>query len=160
LINRLRQNHYQVQVACDPDQTSWWLGAGEKNLVTPRTVSELLAVVDRAGAFIGNDSGPGHVAAFCGVPSFILFGSGLPEWFAPLPLVSHCVEGKPCPYKPCFDYCRFPVPQCLWNVTLDEVWTELQLFLKAKGPAIKAYSQGSAPQESLSKVEAAASQGL
>src|SRR5262249_51253021 len=90
LIHPIPQKHYQVQVACDPDQTSWWLGAGEKNVVTPRTVSELLALVDRAGAFIGNDSGPGHVAAFCGVPSFILFGSGLPEWFAPLPLVSHC----------------------------------------------------------------------
>ena len=50
----------------------------------PRNVTELIAQIDRAGAFIGNDSGPGHLAAICGVPTFTLFGPQLPEWFAPL----------------------------------------------------------------------------
>jgi hypothetical protein len=64
-------------------------------------------LIDRAGAFIGNDSGPGHLAAFCGVPTFTLFGPQLPEWFAPLHPGSEWLEGKACPYKPCSDYCRY-----------------------------------------------------
>ena len=115
LVARLRQKDYRVQVACDPDQQDWWLAAGEEKVATPRTVAELFALADRAGAFIGNDSGPGHLAAFCGVPTFTLFGPQMPEWFAPLHPGSEWLEGKACPYKPCSDYCRFPTPCCMAN---------------------------------------------
>jgi len=129
LVARLRQKGYRVQVACDPDQQDWWLTAGEDGVVAPRTVSELFALADRAGAFVGNDSGPGHLAAFCGVPTFTLFGPQLPEWFAPLHPASQWLEGKPCPYKPCSDYCRFPVPYCMANSTEEEVWELAAAFV-------------------------------
>jgi heptosyltransferase-2 len=129
LVARLRQANYRVQVACDPDQQQWWLAAGEKHLAMPRTVSELFTLVDRAGAFVGNDSGPGHLAAFCGVPTFTLFGPQLPEWFAPLHPASEWLEGKACPYKPCSDYCRFPVPCCMVNSAEDGVWALVQAFV-------------------------------
>jgi len=129
LVARLRKNNHAVVVACDPDQRQWWLQAGEANIATPQTVSELLALVDGSRAFIGNDSGPGHLAAFCGVPTLTLFGPQLPEWFAPLHPAAVSIEGKTCPYKPCSDYCRFPTPHCLWNVTVDEVWGELKEFV-------------------------------
>jgi heptosyltransferase-2 len=132
LIRRLRQESHQVQVACDPDQRNWWLAVGETNVVTPRTVAELFKVVDRAGAFIGNDSGPGHLAAFCGVPTFTLFGPQLPEWFAPLHPAAQWFEGKACPYKPCSDYCRFPEPFCLTGMTEEEVWTRVEWFVEAQ----------------------------
>ena len=93
-----------------PDQHDWWLNAGEKSVAMPRSVAELLALADQAGAFIGNDSGPGHLAAFCGVPTFTIFGPQFPEWFAPLHPASDWLEGKACPYKPCSDYCRFSSP--------------------------------------------------
>jgi len=136
LINRLRRENYRVQVACDPDKQSWWLAAGEKDVATPRTVAELLALADRAGAFIGNDSGPGHLAAFCGVPTFTLFGPQLPEWFAPLHPASEWLEGKACPYKPCSDYCRFAVPCCMANSSEEEVWTLMKGFV---GRAMRAH---------------------
>jgi ADP-heptose:LPS heptosyltransferase len=129
LVGRLRQANYRVQVAGDPDQQDWWLAAGEKHLATPRTVAELFALVDRAGAFIGNDSGPGHLAAFCGVPTFTLFGPQLPEWFAPLHPASEWLEGKACPFKPCSDYCRFRVPYCMANLGDDEVWALVKAFV-------------------------------
>jgi heptosyltransferase-2 len=129
LIAHLRQANYRVQVACDPDQQQWWRAAGEERLATPRTVTEVLGLVDRAGAFIGNDSGPGHLSAFCGVPTFTLFGPQLPEWFAPLHPSSEWVEGKACPYKPCSDYCRFPVPYCMVNTTEEEVWALVRSFV-------------------------------
>jgi ADP-heptose:LPS heptosyltransferase len=129
LADWLREKKYQVIIACDPDQRAWWLNAGEPAVATPRTVNELLGLVDQAGAFIGNDSGPGHLAAFCGVPTFSLFGPQLPEWFSPLHPDSICFEGKPCPYKPCSDYCRFPAPRCLWNISEEEAWAAIQIFI-------------------------------
>jgi len=129
LVARLRQANYRVQVACDPDQQHWWQAAGEKRLATPSTVTEVFALVDRAGAFIGNDSGPGHLAAFCGVPTFTIFGPQLPEWFAPLHPASEWLEGKACPYKPCSDYCRFGVPYCMANSEEEEVWALVLAFL-------------------------------
>ena len=116
LVARLRQEGLRVQVVCDPDQRGWWTSAGEVGVTAPTTVTALTAVIDQAAAFVGNDSGPGHLAAFCGVPTFTLFGPQLPEWFAPLHVASEWVEGAPCQFKPCFDYCRFPAPHCLLNV--------------------------------------------
>jgi ADP-heptose:LPS heptosyltransferase len=133
LVRKLRSENHRVQVACDPEQRNWWLTVGEKEVATPRTVSELLTVIDRAGAFIGNDSGPGHLAAFCGVPTFTLFGPQLPEWFAPLHPGAQWFEGKACPFKPCSDYCRFPDPMCLMQMTEEEVWTRVEWFVAAQG---------------------------
>ncbi len=130
LAVRLREKMFSVQVACDPDQREWWLQAGEANVATPATVTELIALIDGAGAFVGNDSGPGHLAAFCGVPTFTLFGPQLPEWFAPLHPAAEWIEGKVCPYKPCSDYCRFATPHCLWNISGDEVWQHVQKFVR------------------------------
>ena len=128
LAARLRGKGYSVQVACDPDQRGWWLQAGEAGVATPATVAELIALMDHAGAFVGNDSGPGHLAAFCGVPTFTLFGPQLPEWFAPLHPAAEWIEGKTCPYKPCSDYCRYAAPHCLWNITEEEAWARVEQF--------------------------------
>ena len=129
IVSRLRQRNFRVNVACDPDQRKWWLQAGEPGIITPQTVAELLALVDKSGAFIGNDSGPGHLAAFCGVPTFTIFGPQLPEWFAPLHPASEWVTGKACPYKPCSDYCRFHQPCCIVNSTVEEVWERVDAFV-------------------------------
>jgi heptosyltransferase-2 len=126
---RLRKKGYRVQVACDPDQQRWWLQAGERNVVSPHTVTELLTLIDRAALVMGNDSGPGHLAALAGVSTFTLFGPQLPEWFAPLHPGSAWMEGKPCPYKPCSDYCRWPAPRCLTDLAEAEVWERLEQFI-------------------------------
>ena len=128
LAERLRQAGFRVQIACDPDQRGWWLNAGETGVATPLTVTELIAQVDGAGAFVGNDSGPGHLAAFCGVPTFTIFGPQLPEWFAPLHSGAEWIEGKICPYMPCSDYCRFPEPFCIRHLTDDDVGARVEQF--------------------------------
>lgn len=113
-IARLRRNHHSVQIACDPDQREWWVKAGETNVAAPRTVTELFALVDRAGARIGNDR-PGHLAAFCGVPT------------SPPCLARKWLNGSPpstpprsgwkarrVPTNP-LDYCRSLTPHCMFN---------------------------------------------
>ena len=132
IVTQLRAAGYPVQVACDPDQRQFWLDSGEKTVVAPATIAELLQTIDDSVVFIGNDSGPGHLAATCGCPTFTIFGAQLPEWFAPLHPRAEFVEGKACPYKPCFDYCRFPAPHCLLNVSEAEVWTRVKAFVETQ----------------------------
>jgi heptosyltransferase-2 len=137
LVTHLRGRNFHVQVACDADQRDWWLRAGEDNVATPPTVAELIGLTDRAAAFIGNDSGPGHLAAFSGVPTFTIFGPQLPEWFAPLHPKAEWMSGKACPYLPCSDYCRFPEPFCIRKISEEEVFERIEKFLAAlaKAPA-------------------------
>ena len=128
IARRLRAEQFTVHIACDANQLDWWRIRGEVT-ASPRSVHELLALIDQAGVFIGNDSGPGHLAAACGVPTFTLFGPQLHEWFAPLHPASEVLEGKACPYKPCSDYCRFAKPFCLWDVTVAEAWPRVDAFV-------------------------------
>jgi heptosyltransferase-2 len=129
LASHLRSKNFHVQIACDADQREWWLRAGETKVSTPATVAELIELTDRATSFIGNDSGPGHLAAFCGVPTFTIFGPQLPEWFAPLHSQAEWIGGKACPYLPCSDYCRFPEPICIREITEEEVFERIGKFL-------------------------------
>jgi ADP-heptose:LPS heptosyltransferase len=126
----LRKKNYTVQVACDADQESWWKAHGENDVACARTVSALFSVIDGARLLVGNCSGPGHLAAICGVPTFTIFGPSLTEWFAPLHPQAEWIEGKACPYKPCSDYCHFSRPFCIQDVTEEEVLPHVEQFIR------------------------------
>src|SRR5262249_21815822 len=51
--------------------------------VSGASLEEVKTLLAGAAAFIGNDSGPAHMAAAFGVPSIVLFGSSEPEIWAP-----------------------------------------------------------------------------
>ncbi|MFO1499628.1 MAG: glycosyltransferase family 9 protein [Verrucomicrobiota bacterium] len=129
LARRLRQAGFNVQVICDSAQRDWWVSQGESTALVPKTLEELLTAIDRSSLLIGNDSGPGHLAALLGVPTFTFFGPQLPEWFAPIHPLAQWIEGKPCPFKQCFDYCRFPVPHCIQDISEQEAEERINAFL-------------------------------
>ena len=128
LVNRLRATGQTVQVLCDANQINWWQKAGE-TASAPASVSSLCDQLAGGDAFIGNCSGPGHLAAIIGLPTFTLFGPSLPEWFLPLHPLAEFVEGPACPFRPCSDYCHFSEPRCLTGLTLEETWKRLTPFL-------------------------------
>jgi heptosyltransferase-2 len=130
IATRLRSAGFKVQIACDPAQFQWWREAEDDRVVAPATVAELLGLIDQASAFIGNDSGPGHLAALCGVPTLTLFGNQHPQAFAPIHEASEWIEGKPCRYKPCYDSCHFSEPHCILDLTIDEVQARVDQFLQ------------------------------
>jgi heptosyltransferase-2 len=129
LVLDLRQAGYSVQVVCDSDQKTWWQSSGETEVTAPASVSHLSSILQNAGAFIGNDSGPGHLAALLDVPTFTLFGPQLSQWFAPLHPVAEWLDGSPCPFKPCFDSCHFPSPYCLLALDAKLVCGKVRTFL-------------------------------
>jgi ADP-heptose:LPS heptosyltransferase len=124
---RLRSQNIPVQIACDPGQLAWWQQQGE-NVICPKTVQQLLGCIDQAGIFVGNCSGPGHLAAITGVPTFTIYGPSMHEWFVPMHPAAEVFEGKACPYKPCSDYCRYESPFCLREVKADIVWPRIEAF--------------------------------
>lgn len=114
LAGRLRGVGWSVHVLDEPPPSA-----------NPAELDALLQALEGAAAFIGNDSGPGHLAALLGVPTFTIFGPQLPGLFAPQHPRAAWIEGAPCPHKPCFDACRFAEPHCIRTLTIDDVWARI-----------------------------------
>lgn len=113
IASRLRDQGYEVAM----------LDAGtgdQKDLI------ECLRGADR---FVGNDSGPGHIAALLGIPTFTIFGAQKSGNFHPIHPQASWLDGAHCAYKPCNDYCRFAVPHCITGVSVAEVWRHLVAWL-------------------------------
>lgn len=75
-----------------------------------------------ASLFIGNDSGPAHIAFFYGVPQIILFGPVDPQTSSPIGagthVIYHNIKCAPCHFKN--ETCSDNV--CMKYITVDEVW--------------------------------------
>ncbi len=95
---------------------------------TQGSLDALIEKLATADHFIGNDSGPGHIAALLGVPTFTI-GPQLPEVFATQHPKGTWINGAPCKYKPCRDYCRYSTPHCLMEINTDAVWKRLTTWL-------------------------------
>jgi ADP-heptose:LPS heptosyltransferase len=94
-----------------------------------RDLAHLIQSLDECDRFIGNDSGPGHLAALLGIPTFTIFGPQLPERFAPRHPQASWIEGAECAYKPCWDRCRYSEPHCLTRISVDDAWRLLATWL-------------------------------
>ncbi len=53
-------------------------------VVSPADVNNLVRLIEGAAAYLGNDSGAGHIAAFAGTPAVVLFGPTDPAVWRPL----------------------------------------------------------------------------
>jgi hypothetical protein len=131
LVWHLRHQGYRVQVLCDMNQLEFWRERGEA-AVAPRNLTELCAQLESAEFFIGNDSGPGHLAAISGIPTFTIFGNQNSAMFSPIHPASEWIEGAPCRYKPCSNSCRFPVPHCLMDIDEETVCKEVEKFARKR----------------------------
>jgi ADP-heptose:LPS heptosyltransferase len=61
----------------------------------PQTLVELFDLIRGASAFVGNDSGPGHVAGILGVPTLSLFGPTDPARWKPLGPAVNVLRNEP-----------------------------------------------------------------
>ncbi len=83
-------------------------GAGVRvlDLAACTSLGGLAAVLARMDLFIGNDTGPAHLAEAVGTPTVRVFGPADPLRWAPLdrrrhPIVRHAVACSPCSYWEC-----------------------------------------------------------
>ncbi len=88
------------------------------SLAGKTTIRQMAAVLRRCRLFIGNDSGPMHVAAGVGIPVVGFFGPGEYERFKPWGLDHEAIRlGLPC--SPCSQECAFNAPRCIKGISLD-----------------------------------------
>jgi ADP-heptose:LPS heptosyltransferase len=75
---------------------------------------DLLVLLKSAGGYIGNDSGPSHLAAFLGLPSAVIFGPADPERWTPVGR-SVVIVRPELQCRPCFeiDNINCGDPKCL-----------------------------------------------
>ena len=60
------------------------ISSGRFHIVCPGDIEELYRLISGASLYIGNDSGVSHLAAWCGIPAVVLFGTTYPEIWKPL----------------------------------------------------------------------------
>ncbi|MBT8036551.1 MAG: glycosyltransferase family 9 protein [Verrucomicrobiae bacterium] len=93
-------------------------------------LNQMVDILSSAKVVIGNDSGPTHIAASVGTPTLTIFGPQLPELFRPWNDKARYIEGKPCQYKPCKDYCRFSKAHCIQDIDAQQVFDVLSELLR------------------------------
>ncbi len=71
------------------------------NVAGRTSLGGLAALIARMNLFIGNDSGPAHLAEAVGAPSVRIFGPADPLRWAPLDRTRHAVVRRPVPCSPC-----------------------------------------------------------
>ncbi len=100
------------------------------NLIGKTTFSELAAVIDQCDLFIGNDSGPSHIAAALGKKEVVIF-SGTNDadiwkpWNPKAVLIRKDVPCSPCEEKVCFQ----PRHYCMEDIAVEEVFRKVQGLL-------------------------------
>lgn len=94
------------------------VGPPARDLAGRTTLLEAAASLARCQAFVGNDSGLGHMAAAVGVPTLTVFGPGDPPRYRPWSKVGRIVcaaDGR------------------LEGLGAEQVWPDLQTMLEASG---------------------------
>jgi heptosyltransferase-2 len=126
VLEKLRRHFdFHLVLVPDPDGYGQGLTSFADTILRPLSVAELVDVLGRVDLLLCNDSGPGHIAASCGRPVIPIFGPTDPDWFRPWGPHHHIVIRDICPWRPCFDYCKFSEPYCMTKVLPDRAAGEI-----------------------------------
>ena len=96
--------------------------------LTDLRIGELLAVIEGAKLFVGNDSGPAHMAAAVKTPLVVLFGPASSERWHPwsdgkTELVQNYFACNPCAMYTCE---AFDEPECIRSITVEQVMRAIE----------------------------------
>ena len=110
---------------------------GVINLAGKTSLTELVALVDRASLCVTNDSGPMHLAVARGRPVVSIFGPTDPIWIGPYGRLDAVLQSR-IPCAPCYlrTLARCPHQHaCMRDITGAAVIARAQGLLDAAGPA-------------------------
>jgi ADP-heptose:LPS heptosyltransferase len=86
------------------------------------SIGELVALIADAQLFVGNDSGPAHIAAAVKTPLVVLFGPASSQrwrpWRAPAEVVQNYFACNPCAMYTCE---AFDEPECIRSISVEQV---------------------------------------
>src|SRR6185437_8866914 len=103
---------------------------GDFPLLDSLDLRELIALASGTRIFIGNDSGPTHIATAAGRPIITIFGSSSSvhwrPWQTPHRVVQNDFSCNPCSGDRCY---AFDKPRCILSVTLEQVQAACESLL-------------------------------
>ncbi|HBY19147.1 MAG TPA: hypothetical protein DEH00_08265 [Candidatus Marinimicrobia bacterium] len=121
-------------------ETTWAekISQGNKSLInmTNRlSLHELILFISRGTLFAGNDSGPAHLAALCGIKTVVIFGQTVPEYgFAPLNSPSLIEPPIHLVCRPCshlgFDHCPEKHHLCMRSIDAQTINNEIRYLFR------------------------------
>lgn len=133
----------RVVYSCGPGE-SWFLDDVQKaagravlRLKQPQ-LPTFMAAIAGARLFVGNDSGPAHIAAALRAPLVVIFGSSNSRIWRPwagsngsgekFRVVQNEYACNPCPGDRCY---QFASPECILSVTVDQVKAAVEAVLRS-----------------------------
>ena len=126
IAENLQRRGLTVAFTCGPGEESY-VGQAAKDISSSAilfglTIPELAELIRGAQLFIGNDSGPMHLAAAVGTPTVAVWGSSDSRRWQPWKVANRVVENpfecNPCPGYRCL---VADSPLCIESVTIDQV---------------------------------------
>ncbi|MBU0600469.1 lipopolysaccharide heptosyltransferase II [bacterium] len=90
------------------------------------TVRQMISLISKCKLYIGNDSGPTHIAASLGIPTVVIFGpTVLEQGFTPRGDKVVILENKSLKCRPCGghgpDRCKYDTLACMKSISAEEV---------------------------------------
>lgn len=139
LINELHRCYGINIVLIGSSHDSCWAEKIELSISAPcwnacgkTNIEQLSAILETSSIFVGNDGGPGHLAAFVGIPTVSIF-SGIHEPGVWEPFGKHSVSVRAVvPCSPCRaeSACPLGTCACIRDVTLREVFLQCEHMLR------------------------------
>lgn len=123
MADRLRKRHGLEPVfVAGPDEADLAAKLAGFQVRQGLPLPDLMSLLAGARLFVGNDSGPAHIAAAFNVPCVTIFGSSNSKIWHPWKTRHRVVETawdcKPCPGDRCY---AFEEPRCILSVTPEAV---------------------------------------
>ncbi len=137
LVERCQASGYRVvllgagarDAACN-QQINAALATPVTDLCNQLSLAELAVVLKHVNAYVGNDSGPAHLAGTMGAPAVIVFGPTDLSLWGPASAQSVVVtEHCPCAPDRRKAHCSNELV-CIRGITVDTVWEQLSLHLQ------------------------------
>lgn len=135
LALKLRQKGIPVTIAAhtsEPDLISFFSGFNDGNdqrfVITPDIIS-LMDLTAQCSVYVGNDSGPTHLANLYAKPLVVIWGPGQSERISPIgdkvTIIKKEVSCRPCRQKEGALICSNGENICLTRISVDEVYEKV-----------------------------------
>ena len=116
--------HVARRVAAHAPELPWVYCAG----IT--TLSQMMSVLAESRMLIANETGVIHMAAAVECPTVCIMGGGHFGRFYPYSGVRGRIAYKPMDCFGCDWWCRYPTVRCIREITIDDVWKEVDSLAK------------------------------
>ncbi len=118
VAGEIRDTHHLEPIfIAGPGEESIFANLADFECVGPLDLRDIKSLLSGAKLFVGNDSGPAHIAAAFQVPSVVIYGSSNSTiwhpWKTPYQVVETPWDCKPCPGDRCYAYDE---PKCILSV--------------------------------------------